>query len=632
MPNSEPTKYSVDAQLRRLLPTPRTINAAGSSVSLPPRMRLDSALPRTELPSLNTSRKRFDAQRCLLITEGQAAEAPAVLHLNLTQPPSQAPDLPSIAQQSYELSIASDHEQPDQLGSISIVASSLVGVSYGLATLNQLLLHADGRLPVVHIRDEPRWAIRGVSYDVSRGRVPTLATLCDFVDRMAALKINHLQLYMEHTFAFGFDPLISADASPLTPDELRELDAYCAARHITLAPSLGLCGHMGRILSLPHYAHLAEIPAEKDWWSQSWDERVRGLTLDVTQPEAHQLVERMLDDCLPIFSGPLVNLGCDESWDMGKGRGAQAAAQRGTATLYCEHLVRLATIAERHGKQPLFWGDMLKKMPDSLSGLPADWTPVNWDYLADGDYDGLAHFSHFDQRWVAPGTHTWNRFIADINTAEINVRRHIAAAEAHGATGVLMTDWGDHGHVAPPACAWPGIAMAANLSWNPDGIVGAEFDSAYVETVLQWHTRRLMSHWREAVAICDKPRVWPRFYCLDQTANAIENAEEFDQDEWLASIAAAEAAHRAVPTTADSKPRDWEQLELALALQLHTLAMRWEWLRRPENATAPERAPFAEELSVWTNAYAQTWLARHKPAQLDEVLDAVRQVAVAAQS
>ena len=34
--------------------------------------------------------------------------------------------------------------------------------------------------------------------DISRDRVPTLATVMDLIDRLAGWKINQFQLYMEH--------------------------------------------------------------------------------------------------------------------------------------------------------------------------------------------------------------------------------------------------------------------------------------------------------------------------------------------------------------------------------------------------------------------------------------------------
>jgi hypothetical protein len=73
--------------------------------------------------------------------------------------------------------------------------------------------------------------------DISRDKVPTLATLQALVDRLAHWKVNQLQLYMEHTFAYVGHDVVWRHASPLTAEEVQGFDAYCAARHVELVPN-----------------------------------------------------------------------------------------------------------------------------------------------------------------------------------------------------------------------------------------------------------------------------------------------------------------------------------------------------------------------------------------------------------
>lgn len=73
--------------------------------------------------------------------------------------------------------------------------------------------------------------------DISRSKVPTLATLRDLAGRLASWKINQLQLYMEHTFPYTGHEDVWRDASPISPDEILSLDAYCRERHIELVPT-----------------------------------------------------------------------------------------------------------------------------------------------------------------------------------------------------------------------------------------------------------------------------------------------------------------------------------------------------------------------------------------------------------
>ena len=71
-----------------------------------------------------------------------------------------------------------------------------------MATLRQLLREYGRRLPCLQIRDWPDFSRRGVMLDISRGRVPKLETLLELVEQLADFKINELQLYTEHTFAY----------------------------------------------------------------------------------------------------------------------------------------------------------------------------------------------------------------------------------------------------------------------------------------------------------------------------------------------------------------------------------------------------------------------------------------------
>ena len=52
------------------------------------------------------------------------------------------------------------------------------------------------------LRDHPDLPVRGVMLDISRDKVPTMDSLQAVIDRLASLKVNQVQLYSEHTFAY----------------------------------------------------------------------------------------------------------------------------------------------------------------------------------------------------------------------------------------------------------------------------------------------------------------------------------------------------------------------------------------------------------------------------------------------
>src|SRR5260370_11247177 len=101
------------------------------------------------------------------------------------------------------------------------------GLFYAPATLAQLARLNNGSLPAGTISDHPDLAVRGVMLDVSRDKVPTMQTLRDLIDRLASWKVNQVQLYSEHTFAYQDPSDVHAAASPYTAEEIRELHAFC---------------------------------------------------------------------------------------------------------------------------------------------------------------------------------------------------------------------------------------------------------------------------------------------------------------------------------------------------------------------------------------------------------------------
>src|SRR6185295_13741747 len=143
---------------------------------------------------------------------------------------------------------------------VGIVARDGAGLAHGFATLTQLVRQFGKRLPQLHIEDHPEFAHRGVMLDISRDKVPTMATLFGLVDMLAEWKVNQFQLYMEHTFAYDQHRAVWKDASPLTGEEVLALDAYCRERYIDLVPNQNSFGHMERWLTKPAYRDLAEVP------------------------------------------------------------------------------------------------------------------------------------------------------------------------------------------------------------------------------------------------------------------------------------------------------------------------------------------------------------------------------------
>ena len=67
------------------------------------------------------------------------------------------------------------------------------------------------------------------------GRIIALQTLYEYVDLLAHLKFNQLQLYTEHSFAYPGHEVVWKNASPVTPDEISRGEKICENANSKLA-------------------------------------------------------------------------------------------------------------------------------------------------------------------------------------------------------------------------------------------------------------------------------------------------------------------------------------------------------------------------------------------------------------
>jgi hexosaminidase len=366
------------------------------------------------------------------------------------------------ASQGYALTIRD--------GVLTIFHVGAPGLQHALATLAQLITLAEGApgavvLSHLTIEDWPDFPERGVMLDISRDKVPKLSTLLSLVDRLASWKINQLQLYMEHTFAYPGHEVVWKNASPLTAAEVRELDAHCAARHVQLVPNQNSFGHMHRWLVHEPYRALAECP---DGFEHPWNWTSEPYGLCATDPASLRFLEGLYDELLPHFTSRLFNVGLDETIDLGHGRSEAACQARGTERVYLEFLKEVHARVRARGKVMLFWGDIIVKRPDLLAELPADAIALEWGYEADHPF--AEHLALFEQAglafYVCPGTSSWNSIAGRTDNALLNIARAAREGKAAGASGLIVTDWGDHGHLQPLAVSYLGLFAAAGFSWN----------------------------------------------------------------------------------------------------------------------------------------------------------------------
>lgn len=353
-----------------------------------------------------------------------------------------------------------------QAHGICITGGSAVGIFYGIQTLRQIIEQCGCCIPYTIIVDQPKILHRGFYHDVTRGRIPTMDYLKKLVDRMAFYKLNQLQLYMEHTFLFRGFSEVWRDDTPLTAEDILELDAYCRKRHIELVPSIACFGHLYKVLRTKTYGELCEMPGmEKEPFG--FVDRMRHHTLDVSNPESIQLVKALIDEFMPLFTSQYFNICADETFDLGKGKSAALAEEKGTQRLYLDFVKELCEYVVSKGKTPMFWGDIICEFPEAVQELPKETICLNWGYDADWPEDSTRKLSEAGARlYNCPGVSGWDQLVNQIRVSYENISRMCQYASNYHAEGLLNTDWGDCGHINHPDFSLPGMIYGAAFSWN----------------------------------------------------------------------------------------------------------------------------------------------------------------------
>ncbi|MGH9274038.1 MAG: glycoside hydrolase family 20 zincin-like fold domain-containing protein [Acidimicrobiales bacterium] len=365
------------------------------------------------------------------------------------------------------------------------------GLRYGTAIFGQIRAQSHDHLPGLRIEDWPDFPVRGFMLDISRDRVPTRATLERLVGLMALVRINQFQLYTEHTFAYRDHAAVWRDASPITPDDVHWLDGICREVGIELVPNQNCFGHMNRWLSHDAYRDRAEQP--------EGFELIPGIVLPASvlapTPDNAEFALGLFSELLPNFTSRRVNVGCDETFELGLGRSSEAVARDGREAVYFEHLRRLLDPLLDRGYAVQFYADVVRRAPHLVEQIPDGAVALAWTYEAPrpgdeplhvspalaehlaklgidpSDHDGFAAnvaplADHGQDFWVVPGTSSWNSLVGRIDNAKANLIDAAEVGRARGASGYVITDWGDNGHLQPPSVSFGPLVFGGAVSWS----------------------------------------------------------------------------------------------------------------------------------------------------------------------
>jgi len=502
---------------------------------------------------------------------------------------------------------------------IEIQAAGDPGAYYAAMTLREMVRIGGRRLPACVIDDRPDFRRRGVYIDCSRGKVPTVESVKALVERLAAWKVNELQLYFENVFKLAAHPKIGRGHSPLSPRDVLEIQDRCARHHVRLVGSQATFGHVEKILALPEYRGLGELPGYRGLPG--------GTTLCPGDPGSIALVGDILGELAPLFEAEDFNICGDEPWELGQGRSKRRVARVGLGKVYLGFLRKLIALCRRHHKRANIWADIVLEHPELLSQLPDDITLLNWEYAAHGPRiartaeiaaTGLPYM-------VCPGTSGWLTHGTRLPNAMANVSNFAAAGRKYGAEGLLNTDWGDYGHRNFLGVSLHGMAHGAAHAWHGRGVDDAAFTRRFCFHTFAATNGRLA----RAIELLGSARDLAGcrlYYVLVEPAGR-EGGEIAGLSGSGAPKVIAQLSQRDLWPPAPRGLERFESLalkEMRLAAKMDVLACRRglavRTLRAGGSVPRTDLRRLKRDLSALPGRFAALWLARNRQSRLTDNL------------
>eukprot|EP00908_Phaeocystis_cordata_P000084 Transcript_10092.p1 GENE.Transcript_10092~~Transcript_10092.p1 ORF type:complete len:504 (-),score=12.83 Transcript_10092:318-1829(-) len=259
---------------------------------------------------------------------------------------------------------------------------------------------------------------------------------------------------------------------------------------------------MQRWLKHERYRPLAECPGGvPHFWSDEGFAGEEPFGLCATDPAAFALVSGLVTELHETFKEgaqpserPLYfHVGMDEAFDLCRERSRSVRkvdAWISWLTRLRAHLcLNDGAAAGEHITSLLVWGDFLKAHPSAVPLLPSDGSVVvcEWGYEAEHDFaPALTRLRAAGvPSFVCPGTSGWNSIAGRWTNAEANLRRAAEQGQAAGASGYVITDWGDTHHVQASFASMPGLIVGAACAWA--GSTGANWPRALLAELLELH-------------------------------------------------------------------------------------------------------------------------------------------------
>lgn len=329
--------------------------------------------------------------------------------LSVTTSPVQKGAAITLINKNKPNAIAGAYELAINESGIIVTGADAEGVFYGVQSLIQLLpINATKQLSVsfVKIKDEPRFAYRGMMLDVSRHFFPA-DYVKKFINFLALHKINNFHWHLTEDQGWRIEikkyPLLTQvgayrngtiignhpgkgndnerSGGFYTQEQIKDIVKYAQDRYITIIPEIEMPGHSSAAIAA--YPKLSCFPEEatqlakgvKFWNGSKEGKQVQqswGVYEDVFVPSDYtfNFLQDVLDEVMQLFPSKYIHIGGDEC--------PKASWKRSP---FCQQLIKEKGLKDEHELQSYFIGRIEKYLNSKGRNI------IGWDEILEG---GLA--------------------------------------------------------------------------------------------------------------------------------------------------------------------------------------------------------------------------------------------------
>ncbi|MEO5889930.1 MAG: family 20 glycosylhydrolase [Ferruginibacter sp.] len=264
---------------------------------------------------------------------------------------------------------------------VIVKAVTDLGAIHALETILQLVSTdtAGYYIPAVSVKDQPRFAWRGLLLDVALHFMP-VAVVQRTLDGMAAVKMNVLHLHLCNDQGFRVESKVfprlqqvASDGIYYTQEDIRTIVKYAAQRGIRVVPEFVVPAHTTAILTaFPEFASVKKKYTLERYFG------VFDPVLDPTNEKIYPFLEKLFMEMSSLFPDEYFHIGGDENtgkhWDAVPHIKAfmQAHGMKTTMDLQTYFNQRILPIIHKAGKKMMGWDEVLHP------GLPKEIIIQSW--------------------------------------------------------------------------------------------------------------------------------------------------------------------------------------------------------------------------------------------------------------